>query len=259
MDAHSKLRCTVSNLLALTAALLVLPAGSALAQDINPPEEQVEPPKKEYSPFVDDHYPTRPLFGDTHLHTSWSADAGMLGGTLGPDAGYRLARGETVTSRDGWRVKLHRPLDWLVVADHAENLGLADFIGRSDPICLANETCKRWHDMSKSGKGFEAFTEFARSGTVDQIKEPRMVTSIWAKVIENTDTYYEPGVFTTFTGFEWSTHVAGDNMHRVVIFRDGADRTSQVMPYSGQDSVDPEDLWKYMSGYEEKTGGRRGK
>ena len=121
-----------------------------------------------------------------------------------------MARGETVNSRDGWRVKLHRPLDWVVIADHAENLGLADFIRRSDPVCLANETCKRWHDMSKAGKGFEAFTEFARKATVDQIKEPRMMASIWSKVIENADTYYEPGVFTTFTGFEWSHHVGSE-------------------------------------------------
>jgi hypothetical protein len=83
-----------------------------------------------------------------------------------------------------------------------------------------------------------------------------MMKSIWSRVIENADTYYEPGVFTTLTGYEWSTHVAGDNMHRVVIFRDGADRTNQVYPFSGQDSVDPEDLWKYMAAYEEKTGGQ---
>ncbi len=230
--------------------------GTAIAQDINPPEDQVAPPKKEYSPFVDDHFPIRPLFGDTHLHTSWSADAGMLGGTLGPDTAYRFARGETVDSRDGWRVKMPRPLDFIVVADHAENLGLADFIKRSDPICMANEMCKRWHDLSKSGEGFQAFTEFARGADKDQIREPRMVTSVWAKVVENADKYYQPGVFTSFTGFEWSTHVAGDNMHRVVIFRDDADRTNQVLPYSAHDSVDPEDLWKYMAGYEEKTGGR---
>jgi len=180
----------------------------------------------------------------------------MLGGILGPDEAYRVSRGDMVTSKDGWKVKLYRPLDFVVVADHAENLGLADFINRSDPVCLANETCKRWHDLSKAGKGFQAFTEFARKGTTDQIKEPRMMKAIWSRVIKNATKYYKPGVFTTFTGFEWSTHVAGDNMHRVVIFRDGADRTKQVEPFSAQDSVDPEDLWKYMAAYEEKTGGQ---
>jgi hypothetical protein len=104
------------------------------AYDILPAKETVKLPKKEYSPFVGDHFPNRVLFGDTHLHTSWSTDAGMVGATLGPDAAYRVSRGETVTSHQGWKVKLIRPLDFLVVADHAENLGLADFIRRSDPI-----------------------------------------------------------------------------------------------------------------------------
>ena len=242
----------------LTFILTVVTVSTNLAigQDVMPPEESYEAPKKEYSPFVDDHFPTRPLFGDSHLHTSWSADAGMIGGKLGPDEAYRVSRGETVTSLAGWNVKLVRPLDWIVVADHAENLGLADFIDRSDPVCLANPVCKRWHDLSKSGDGFQAFTEFARGAATDQIKEPSMVTSIWSKVAENADRYYEPGVFTTFTGYEWSPHVAGDNMHRVVILRDGAERTTQVFPFSAHNSVDPEDLWAYLANYEEKTGGR---
>ena len=234
----------------------LISAGAAVAQDLMPAEAQVKAPKKEYSPFVDDHFPTRPLFGDTHLHTSWSLDAGMIGAKLGPDDAYRITRGETVTSYEGWKVKLHRPLDWVVVADHAENLGLADYIRRSDPICLANETCKRWHDLTKAGKGYDAFLEAARDITTDQIREPRMVETVWARVAENADRYYEPGVFTTFTGFEWSPHLNGDNMHRVVIFRDSAERTTQVYPFSSHNSIDPEDLWAYMADYEEKTGGR---
>jgi len=180
----------------------------------------------------------------------------MIGAKLGPDDAYRITRGETVTSYEGWKVKLHRPLDWVVVADHAENLGLADYIRRSDPICLANETCKRWHDLTKAGKGYDAFLEAARDITTDQIREPRMMESIWSRVVENADRYYEPGVFTTFTGFEWSPHLNGDNMHRVVIFRDSAERTTQVYPFSSHNSIDPEDLWAYMADYEKKTGGR---
>jgi Protein of unknown function (DUF3604) len=231
-------------------------SSAALAQDVLPAKESYQPPKKEYSPFVGDHFPTRVLWGDTHLHTSWSLDAGMIGAKLGPDEAYRVSRGETVTSYEGWKVKLHRPLDWIVVADHAENLGLADFIRRSDPICLANKICKRWHDLNKAGKGYEAFLEAARDITTDQIKEPRMIEAIWSKVIKNADKYYQPGVFSTFTGFEWSPHLNGDNMHRVVIFRDGAARTNQVLPFSAHNSIDPEKLWSYMADYEKKTGGR---
>ena len=83
-----------------------------------------------------------------------------------------------------------------------------------------------------------------------------MMQSAWARVVENADKYYQPGTFTTFHGLEWTSHPNGNNMHRVVIFRDGKERTSQVMPYSQYDSQDAEDLWKYMNNYENKTGGQ---
>jgi Protein of unknown function (DUF3604) len=245
----------------LVAGVVLLGAGgglgpSAMAQDIRPAQDEYQAPKREYSPYADDYFPNQVLFGDTHLHTSWSTDAGMAGATLGPDVAYRVSRGETVTSHLGWRVKLIRPLDFLVVADHAENLGLADFIERSDPIILANETGKKWHDMVKAGNGYDAFLEWLRAAETDLISEPRMAESVWAKVVENADRYYQPGAFTTFIGFEWTSHPGGNNMHRVVIFRDGPDRAGQVIPYSQYDSVDPEDLWTYMENYEQETGGR---
>jgi hypothetical protein len=227
----------------------------SLAQDIMPPQESFAAPKKEYSPYAGDNFPTRVLFGDTHLHSSWSADAGLVGSTLGPDVAYRVSRGEEVTSHYGWKVKLIRPLDFLVLADHAENLGLADYIRRSDPILLANETGKRWHDMNKAGNGYDAFLEWLRAENKDMINEPRMMQAVWSKVVENADKYYLPGTFSTFHAFEWTSHPGGNNMHRVVIFRDGGDRTSQILPYSQYDSVDAEDLWTYMAGYEDKTGG----
>jgi hypothetical protein len=240
----------------LTVCLTLAMATLAFAQDVHPTKEDVKPPEKEYSPYVEDHFPINVYFGDTHLHTSWSADSGMGGATLGPDGAYRVSRGETVTANSGWKVKLVRPLDFLVVADHSENLGISDFISRSDPIILANETGKRWHDLTKAGKGYEAFLEWVRSDKEDLIKEPRMVQAVWSKVVENADKYYQPGVFTTFIGYEWTSMPGGSNMHRVVIYRDGSDKTSQVLPYTMYDSVDPEDLWKAMAAYEKKTGGQ---
>ena len=228
----------------------------ALAQDLHISKDDYKPSKKEYSPYVEDHFPNRVFFGDTHLHTSWSTDAGMVGATLGPDEAYRVSRGEEVTAYSGWKVKLIRPLDFIVVADHSENLGLADFIRRSDPILLANKKGKKWHDLNKAGKGYDAFLEWLRSDKKDLINEPRMMQTVWAKVVENADKYYQPGVFTTFHGYEWTSMPDGNNMHRVVIFRDGGDKTSQVLPFSMYDSVDAEDLWNYMAGYEEKTGGQ---
>ncbi|THD65692.1 DUF3604 domain-containing protein [Robertkochia marina] len=246
----------IKNFHLVALSLLVIGIGNLRGQDLKPAEKEYKTPKKEYSPYAGDYYPDQVYFGDTHLHSSWSTDAGMAGATLGPDVAYRISRGETVTSHLGWKVRLIRPLDFLVLADHAENLGLADFIERSDPIILANETGKKWHDLVKAGNGYQAFLEWLRAGNQDLINEPRMAKVVWEKATDNADKYYQPGVFTTFHGFEWTSHPGGNNMHRVVVFRDGKDRTKQIIPYSQYDSVDPEDLWNYLMNYEEKTGGR---
>ena len=227
-----------------------------LGQGISPAEDEVPTEKEEYSPFVDDYYPDQVYFGDIHLHSDWSTDAGMVGATLGPDEAYRASMGEEVTAYSGYRFKLIRPLDFVVLSDHAENLGLADFIRRSDPLILSNPVGKRWHDLNKAGKGYDAFLEWLRGLPEDQIKEPKLAEAIWPRVIENADKYNKPGVFTTFTAYEWTSQPGGNNLHRIVIFRDDKSRTSQVLPFSQFDSPDPEDLWAYMAAYEEKTGGR---
>ncbi|MEP5567928.1 MAG: DUF3604 domain-containing protein [Halioglobus sp.] len=237
-------------------APLFLTSLAIAAQDLQISEADLKSPKKEYSPYVGDHFPTQVFFGDTHLHTSWSTDSGMAGGTLGPDEAYKVSRGEEVTSFSGFNVKLIRPLDFIVVADHAENLGLADYIRRSDPVILANKTGKKWHDWVKSGKGYDAFIEWLRSDKKDLINEPKMMQAAWQQVVKNADDYYQPGVFTTFHGYEWTSMPDGNNLHRVVIFRDGGDKTSQIVPLSMYDTVDPEDLWENLADYESKTGGQ---
>ncbi|MEP0200927.1 MAG: DUF3604 domain-containing protein [Halioglobus sp.] len=237
-------------------APLFLTSLTIAAQDLQVSETDLKSPKREYSPYVGDHFPTQVFFGDTHLHTSWSTDSGMAGGTLGPDQAYKVSRGEEVTSFSGFNVKLIRPLDFIVVADHAENLGLADYIRRSDPVILANKTGKKWHDWVKSGKGYDAFIEWLRSDKKDLINEPKMMQAAWQQVVKNADNYYQPGVFTTFHGYEWTSMPDGNNLHRVVIFRDGGDKTSQIVPLSMYDTVDPEDLWENLANYESKTGGQ---
>ena len=211
---------------------------------------------EQYSPYVDAAAHKRVLFGDTHLHSSWSTDVGMGGASVGPDKAYQAARGDAVTSHSGLAFKLQTPLDFVVVADHAENLGLADFIRRSDPVLLANPQGRKWHDMVKGGDGYQAFIEWLRADNTDLINEPTMAQVAWQYVTNMADQYYQPGVFTTLHGFEWTSHPGGNNMHRVVMFRDGAERTQQVLPYSQYDSINPEDLWAYLTAYEQTTGGR---
>lgn len=231
---------------------------SLAAQDISVSEEEHVTPSQPYSPYPYDFYPQNVYFGDTHLHTAWSADAGMAGATPGPDVAYRAARGDVVQSQTAGPFKLLRPHDFVVVADHAENMGLSDYLNRGDPKVLKSEGGRRWYEMVKSGQGYDAFIEWvaANGRGEDQIDSPEMVAEVWEKVIDNADRYYQPGVFTTFIGYEWTSGPDGNNLHRNVIFRDGADRTRQVVPFSALDGDNPEDLWNYMRAYEQDTGGQ---
>ena len=128
-------------------AFLLAFAPAAHAQDVTVTRENAVQAKLHYSPFVDQHFPTRIFWGDTHLHTRNSIDAGFVGNTLGPDEAFRFARGEEVTSSTGLRVQLNRPLDFLVVADHAEYYGLATMLLNGDPSLLADTVGARWYDM----------------------------------------------------------------------------------------------------------------
>jgi hypothetical protein len=239
----------------ILGALTVLPCQ---AQEFTLHEGDYAERGKKYSPYVDEHFPQNVYFGDTHLHTSWSADAGLAGATLGPDFAYRVSRGETVTSQTGLPFKLIRPLDFLVVADHAENIGIYDYLDRADPILEQSENGRKWLEYFRKGEGIKAAYEWSAFNAKgqDPIDSPEMRSRVWERVIENAEKYNEPGVFTTFIGYEWTSGPGSNNLHRNVIFRDGGERARQIVPFSAFDSDDPEDLWAYLKAYEEKTGGR---
>jgi hypothetical protein len=154
---------------AITPAIVALAlagfALSALAQDVNMDPADVTLGKAEYSPYLGQGYPDRVYFGDTHLHTSYSTDAGMVGCRLGPEEAYRFALGQEVTSSTGVRARLQRPLDFLVVADHAENLGLTPMIEESNPELLKTEWGQKVHDLVHSGEGGEAYNVWGAAMT----------------------------------------------------------------------------------------------
>ncbi len=243
--------------------VFVFISSAAFAQDIPPVKEELTQPIQHYSPYVertanDKSFAEGLYWGDTHLHTKYSADAGMIGTTLGPDEAYRFAKGEEVISNSGQRARLIRPLDFLMVADHAESLGLAPLLAESNPDLLKTKNGKRWHDMMKAGKRYEAYQEWSIAAllkNVDPIGDPKVTRTAWERQIEAAERHNQPGVFTAIIGFEWSSSPAARNLHRVVMFKDNADKARQVLPFSTLDSPDPEDLWKYMAAYEEKTGG----
>src|SRR5580765_2866419 len=108
--------------------------------------------QRPYSPYAGRSFPTRPLFGDTHLHTSFSMDAGAFGARLGPKDAYRFAKGEEVTASSGQQAKLSRPLDFLVVTDHSDGFGFFPLLLGADPKLLAFPQGQRWYDMIQTGK-----------------------------------------------------------------------------------------------------------
>ena len=214
-----------------------------------------------YSPYAGRDYPDQVLFGDSHFHTNLSFDAGLIGTRLTAHEGYRFARGEKVISNTGQEVQLIRPLDFLVITDHAEFIGLAPMIHNSDPLLLADPWGQHIYDLFHSGQEgrMQAFAEIIEIGSVtleNPLSSDEAARNIWRNFVELADTYNEPGRFTAMTGYEWTSTPKGDNLHRVVILADGADKTSQTLPFGTFDSQDPEDLWNYLSLYEERTGGR---
>ena len=212
-----------------------------------------------YSPYAGRAYPDQVLFGDTHVHTNLSPDAGLIGTKLDVHDAYRFARGETVVSNTGQRVQLIRPLDFLVVTDHAEYIGLAPMIRDANPILLSDPYGKFLYENFSAGpegamKAFASIINDATTGN-NRLGQSEMVSTIWREFVKTADAYDEPGSFTAMTGFEWSTMPGGNNLHRVVVFRDGADKTSQTLPFGAFDSEDPQDLWRYLQNYETATGG----
>lgn len=227
--------------------------------------EKVFPAKPNYSPYAGRNFPTRPFFGDTHLHTSFSMDAGAFGARLTPRDAYVFAKGNEITASSGQPVKLARPLDFLVVADHSDGMGFFPLLVGGDPTIMADSQGRKWHNMIHSGKGAEAAIDIITNfgmGTISKAILPVPGTpayrSAWQETIKAAEEANEPGRFTAFIGYEWTSNTGGNNLHRNVIFRDNGAKAIQVEPFTttkpfGSDN--PVDLWKWMASYEEKTGG----
>ncbi|WP_455378651.1 DUF3604 domain-containing protein [Petrachloros mirabilis] len=258
----------ISTLAAILAVACPAPWALAIQQsDIGSADkatlEKVHPTKPSYSPYAGRNFPTRPFFGDTHLHTSFSMDAGAFGARLTPTDAYRFARGEELTSNTGQPVKLSRPLDFLVVADHSDGFGFFPQLMGGDPVLLASPQGRKWYDLIRSGHGAEAAMDIIMSFGKGQLPKgfplpgTRAYRSAWQEVIKAADTYNDPGRFTAFIGFEWTSNTAAMNLHRNIIFRENGTKASLVEPYTTQPplgSDNPEDLWKWMAATEEKTG-----
>lgn len=210
-------------------------------------------------------HPQQVLWGDTHLHTDNSIDAFGFGTRLGPEAALQFARGDEVTATTGMKAQLSRPLDFLVIADHSDGLGATRRLYDAPRIAIRDETLLRWYDMmhespQQSQRAIGELIDAAANGTLppalrDRENQEQATRNIWTSHLQTIDRYYEPGTFTPIAGFEWTLMPGGNNLHRVVMFRDGYDRTSQVIPFPGIDGQVGA-LYDYMDAYEKSTGGK---
>ena len=241
----------------LVKGLLLIAVGNVLAGE-------------SYSPNADRDSPNQVYWGDTHIHSNLSADAYISGNRLTADSAYRLALGETILSQQGGKIRLNRRLDFLVIADHAENMAVHQALEEGDLSLLRTDQGKAWYaelkkiwDIPHWKDGLARipykllFNALFKEGE-EPVGDSVFRKSVWNEVTRKADYYNSPGKFTAFSGYEWTSGGQNlGNLHRVVIFKDDASVVAQVLPFtSNTDSDDPERLWDHLASYEQQTGGK---
>ncbi len=224
--------------------------------------------EQSYSPYLDRNYPENVYWGDTHLHTYLSSDAYLLGTTITPDQAYRFAKGETIRATGGDDVRIRQPLDFLMVADHSENLGAIPAIAAGNKRLAATEHGKK---VAAVLAGLPALPDILRARTRDEFDQGNMAFTraksakagdfdlddefkreVWGQVVAVAEKHNDPGKFTTFAGYEYSS--SPPMLHRNVLYLGGPTDTLKTLPYSKYDSPNPEDLWAYLESYRKSTG-----
>ncbi|MDJ0994254.1 MAG: DUF3604 domain-containing protein [Dinoroseobacter sp.] len=257
--------------LLIASVLCILCTAPTFAQ-FKPSEESLQGlyPGKAYSPFAKRSFPSQVFWGDSHVHTGLSVDAGLFGNTTGVDTMLRFARGEEVISASGQPVKLSRPLDWVVTTEHSDGMGMITDLTDGAPNILASEQGARWAAGLQEGGEASAAAALDLITTFSQGKvDPDLMAdyspgspiyaSIWEDIVNTVEAYNDPGDFTAFIGFEWTSLIRGNNMHRNVILRDGPQRALQMEPMITLPPVgspDPMALYEWLETYEATTGGQ---
>ena len=214
--------------------------------------------------------PDRVYWGDEHVHSGWSGDAGLAGNILPPEQAVRFARGEEVKTTTGAMARLERPLDWMALTDHSDGMGTINMVRDGNPEFMLDANAKRWGEMMDAGgeQATQATREVINAQATHTLPKvfmnPKWMVSAWQKNVDIMEKYNEPGKFTAFIAYEWTSNgVDGNNLHRNVIFRDGADKTRDTPPLTtfvsadpAVPGIDPESLWKWLGNWEAKTGGK---
>ena len=198
-------------------------------------------------------------FGDLHVHTTYSFDAYAFGTLATPNDAYRFAKGEAIKHPAGFDMQISRPLDFYGVTDHAMFMGVAAAAADTSTNISKYPFAQNVHNLNApDNMGRLSFLDRIRSfglaralalaiaeGEVDQEETLSITRSAWADSIKAADTHNDPGRFTTFVAYEYTT-TADDagSLHRNVVFK-GSERLPEV-PFSRMHSRDPEDLWNWM-------------
>jgi len=212
-----------------------------------------------YSPVADQPLQKQVFWGDTHLHSNFSMDAFIFGNTLGPDDAYRFAKGEKVMATKGQPAQLREPLDFLVLADHTDAVGAMIALKAGNEKLLANPTLQAWSEILFAGEVDDARQLDAtqtRSDTPRELEDKTIRGNAWNYLTATADAHYEPGTFTPLIGFEFTAQKGGQNLHRVVIYRDDAETAQSLLPLSPKENSDPRVLWDFLQQYEETSGGK---
>jgi len=213
-----------------------------------------------YSPPLRQPADTMLYWGDLHVHSNLSADAYINGvRNISQADAYRFAKGEIVQSESGVEARLHKPLDFLAVTDHAENIGLYKRIEENHPLVVGTTVGDRYAEVLSLFEKFglrDAFTQVMKKHGAMPDMPDELRQSVWDEVVEVADAYNEPGRFTALIGYEWTSMINGDNLHRVVLYKDDGDKAGQLLPVSAVVDPDPEKLWQGLEAYEKQTGGQ---
>jgi hypothetical protein len=204
---------------------------------------------------------THLYWGDTHLHSSYSPDAYLMQNrSADPDTAYRYAKGYPVVHPyHGARIQIGTPLDFLVLTDHGEFMGVVPMILQGDPRVASTETGGRYVQMAAEGREIDVFGELIAqiNGVMpvsQDLNSPEISSSVWNEIMDAADRHYEPGKFTAFMGWEWSSTPQGQNLHRVIIMKGDKENGSTFIPYTSLDSHRPEDLWDWLTATSASSG-----
>jgi len=207
-------------------------------------------------------HPARVFWGDTHLHTTNSLDARILGVELDAADSYAFARGDQVVTSSGQTARLARPLDFLVVSDHSDAMGVVDQIIKGNSKLMESAELRDLREkLLAGGAGAAEAVGLIATVLIDDnysgpLLDQTVMRTVWETYVETADQYNQPGQFTAMIGYEWTPTQSGDKLHRNVLYRDGAEIARKIMPFTANKSINPQDLWKWMQRFEDSTGGQ---